>query len=127
MPRDFSLPPAVASLPSEHPTYTDVRRRHARAPLRAPAELTLASGAKHAGKIEQLSEGGVLFVASTPMTPGESAELRFPVAGRIVLVRVTCCWSTPLRASLHQCGFAFESSPVPPVETLRTVVARAHK
>jgi hypothetical protein len=87
----------------------------------------LASGTKHAGKIQQLSEGGVLFVASASVTPGDSAELRFPVAGRIVLVRVTCRWSTPLHGSLHQAGFAFESSPVPPLDTLRSFVALTRK
>jgi hypothetical protein len=122
---DSVLPPAVASLPSE--PQPDARRRHARATLRAPAELTLASGAKHAGKLEQISEGGVLFVTAVPMSPGESAELRFPVSGRIVLVRVTCRWSSPIRASVHQSGFAFESSPAPPVETLRSVVALARR
>ena len=81
------------------------------------------NGTKHPGKIEQISEGGVLFVTVVPMVPGESAELRFPVSGRIVLVRVSCRWSSPVHASLHQAGFAFESSPAPPVETLRSVVA----
>lgn len=127
MPRESALPPAVASPPFEPSAYADARRRHARASLRAPAELTLVSGAKHAGKIEQISEGGVLFVTAVPMLPGESAELRFPVSGRIVLVRVSCRWSSPIRASLHQSGFAFESSPAPPVETLRSVVALSQR
>lgn len=127
MPHDSALPSAVAAPPSGPTPYADARRRHARAPLRAPAELTLGSGVKRAGKIEQLSEGGVLFVASAPVTPGESADLRFPVAGRIILVRVTCRWSNPVGASLHQSGFAFESSPAPPLETLRGVVALAQR
>ena len=127
MPFDSALPPAVAAPPPEPCPYADARRRHARAPLRAPAELTLASGAKRAGKIEQISEGGVRFVAAAPVTPGESAELRFPVAGRIVLVRVTCRWSEPVRAALHQSGLAFESSPAPPVETLRSLIALARR
>ena len=127
MQRDSSLPPAVASPSSVPSPYTDARRRHARAPLRTPAELTLANGLKRAGKVEQISEGGVLFVAASPVMPGESGELRFPVAGRIVLVRVSCRWTEPVRASLHQSGFAFESSPAPPLETLRSVVATSRR
>lgn len=90
-----------------------------------PAELTLENGQKLTGKVEQLSEGGLLFVGRAPVEPTRVAELRFPepIAGRVVLVRVQCRWSGQSRGKLYQAGFSFETAPAPPVELFRAYVA----
>ena len=62
------------------------------------------------GRVEEISEGGVQFIASRGLEPGASGEFRFglPISGKVCQVRATSRWTRAARANRHATGFEFE-------------------
>jgi hypothetical protein len=105
----------VAPAPAPAPTLVTPatgKRRFPRAPYTTPAQLTLASGTV-AGQIEEISEGGVQFIAATGTPTGERGEFRFaePITGRICRISAVSRWTKTGRAGRHATGFEFENAP----------------
>jgi serine/threonine-protein kinase len=100
------------------------KRRFPRAPYTTPAELKLVSGEAVSGRIEEISEGGLQFIAARGLVPGERGEFRFatPVTGRVIRVPVTARWTKDARAARHATGFEFESLPEEALEAVRRYV-----
>jgi serine/threonine protein kinase len=107
--------PTIASVPAAAPTLVTPatgKRRFPRAPYTTPAQLTLG-GATVAGQIEEISEGGVQFIAARGVPSGERGEFRFaePITGRICKITAVSRWTKTGRAGRHATGFEFENAP----------------
>lgn len=70
------------------------RRRFVRAEYITPARLTLQDGSEIDGRTEDISEGGILFVAREGREPDQRVRLRFalPIIGRVVTCEARLCW-----------------------------------
>jgi serine/threonine-protein kinase len=97
------------------------KRRYPRAPYTTPAEFTFASGATLSGRVEEISEGGLQFIAAQGVASGERGQFRFsePITGRVVKLYATSRWTKAGRAA-HATGFEFESAP----DELRAIVRK---
>jgi serine/threonine-protein kinase len=86
------------------------KRRFARAPYTTPAQLTLPTGEVVAGQVEEISEGGVQFIAPRGLAAGEKGDFRFaePLTGRVLRTSATSRWTKAARAGRHATGFEFE-------------------
>jgi serine/threonine-protein kinase len=86
------------------------KRRFARAPYTTPAQLTLPTGEIVAGQVEEISEGGVQFIAPRGLAAGEKGDFRFaePLTGRVLRTSATSRWTKAARAGRHATGFEFE-------------------
>jgi tRNA A-37 threonylcarbamoyl transferase component Bud32 len=89
------------------------KRRFARAPYTTPAQLTLPSGEVVAGQVEEISEGGVQFIAPRGLPSGEKGDFRFaePLTGKVLRTGATSRWTKAARAGRHATGFEFEGVP----------------
>jgi serine/threonine-protein kinase len=87
------------------------KRRFARAPYTTPAQLTLPTGEVVAGQVEEISEGGVQFIAPRGLASGEKGDFRFaePLTGRVLKCAATSRWTKAARAGRHATGFEFEN------------------
>lgn len=87
------------------------KRRFARAPYTTLAQLTLTSGEVVAGQVEEISEGGVQFIAARGFSSGERGDFRFvePLTGRVLSTAATSRWTRAARAGRHATGFEFEN------------------
>ncbi len=76
------------------------KRRFPRAPYTTPAQLTLATGETIAGQVEEISEGGVQFIAARGIAAGDGGEFRFaePITGRICRTTAVSRWTKTGRA-----------------------------
>jgi hypothetical protein len=85
-------------------------RRFPRAPYTTPAVLTLPSGEALDGRVEEISEGGVQFIASRGVVAAETGEFRFvlPITGKVCQVRAISRWTKGGRANRHVSGFEFQ-------------------
>jgi serine/threonine protein kinase len=99
------------------------KRRFPRAPYTTPAQLVLASGTV-SGQIEEISEGGVQFIAATGTPAGERGEFRFaePITGRICRISAISRWTKTGRAGRHATGFEFENAPEDVRQSVRKYV-----
>jgi serine/threonine-protein kinase len=79
----------------------EARRNFARAPYVTLATLQRERGPATDARIEDLSEGGVLLITSTPYTAPETVRLRFglPISGRVITLRATVRWSRTARGA----------------------------
>lgn len=95
------------------------RRRFARAPYITPARLVRASGEVLDGRIEEVSEGGLLFLGAKSCESGERVRLKFalPATGRIADVVAEGRWARAARGA-HATGFEF----MDPSEELRNAM-----
>jgi tRNA A-37 threonylcarbamoyl transferase component Bud32 len=86
----------------------EMRRRFARAPYLTPARLIKPGGDVVDGRVEEVSEGGLLFVGSAPCEPGATVRLRFalPATGRIAEVSAMARWKRAARGA-YATGFEF--------------------
>jgi len=86
------------------------KRRFARAPYTTPAQLTLPTGEVVAGQVEEISEGGVQFIAPRGLASGEKGDFRFaePLTGRVLRTGAISRWTKAARAGRHATGFEFE-------------------
>jgi serine/threonine protein kinase len=89
------------------------KRRFPRAPYTTPAELKLASGESVSGRVEEISEGGLQFIAVRGVKAGERAEFRFaePITGKVLKLSAVSRWTKEARAARHATGFEFENAP----------------
>ena len=87
------------------------KRRFARAPYTTPAQLTLPGGEVVAGQVEEISEGGVQFIAPRGLASGEKGDFRFaePLTGRVLRTGAVSRWTKAARAGRHATGFEFEN------------------
>ena len=87
------------------------KRRFARAPYTTLAQLTLPNGEVVAGQVEEISEGGVQFIAPRGVASGERGDFRFaePLTGRVLRTAATSRWTKAARAGRHATGFEFEN------------------
>lgn len=104
------------------PAPVEKRREHARAPY-----VTLACVySKHRpidGRIEDVSEGGVLVVSGEAVSQGDLVRLRFalPLSGRIVDVSAVTRWNRAYRGT-RAIGFEFQDLPPVAREEIRRYV-----
>jgi serine/threonine-protein kinase len=84
------------------------RRKFPRAPYVTPARLLRSSGEIVDGRVEEVSEGGLLFLGAGRCEPGENARVRFalPATGRIAEVVVAARWTRAARGA-NAIGFEF--------------------
>ena len=111
-------PPAAPAAAAPAPATTGVtpatgKRRFARAPYTTPAQLKLATGEVLAGRVEEISEGGVQFIAARGLPAGERGEFSFaePITGRVLRCSAISRWTKAARAERHATGFEFENAP----------------
>jgi tRNA A-37 threonylcarbamoyl transferase component Bud32 len=88
------------------------KRRFPRAPYTTPAELKLASGELLAGRVEEISEGGLQLIAAQGVKAGERGEFRFaePITGKVLKLTGVSRWTKEARAARHATGFDFENA-----------------
>ncbi|HTQ04097.1 MAG TPA: serine/threonine-protein kinase [Polyangiaceae bacterium] len=86
------------------------KRRFARAPYTTPAQLTLPGGEVVAGQVEEISEGGVQFIAPRGLAAGEKGDFRFaePLTGKVLRTGAVSRWTKAARAGRHATGFEFQ-------------------
>jgi serine/threonine protein kinase len=89
------------------------KRRFPRAPYTTPAEVKLASGESISGRVEEISEGGLQFIAALGVKSGERGEFRFaePITGKVLKLAGISRWTKEARAARHATGFEFENAP----------------
>jgi hypothetical protein len=99
------------------------KRRFPRAPYTTPAELKLGSESV-SGRIEEISEGGVQFIAARGVKSGERGEFRFaePITGKVLKLTATSRWTKEARAARHATGFEFDNAPDETRATIRKYV-----
>jgi hypothetical protein len=99
------------------------KRRFPRAPYTTPAELKLASGESVSGRVEEISEGGLQFIAARGVTAGERGEFRFaePITGKVLKLAAVSRWTKEARAG-RATGFEFELAPEETRATIRKYV-----
>jgi serine/threonine protein kinase len=100
------------------------KRRFPRAPYTTPAELKLASGESVSGRVEEISEGGLQFIAVRGVKAGERGEFRFaePISGKVLKLAAVSRWTKEARAGRHATGFEFELVPEETGVTIRKYV-----
>jgi serine/threonine-protein kinase len=105
-------PPAPVAQPVPAPQPPpEARRQVARAPYVTLATLLRDSGAGPIdGRIEDISEGGVLVVASEACAQGDVVRLRFatPMTGRMIEITAIARWSRSSRGT-RATGFEFQN------------------
>ena len=104
--------PAPADAPAAFRAAAAVgKRRFARAPYTTLAQLTLPNGDVVAGQVEEISEGGVQFIAPRGIPSGGRGDFRFaePLTGRVLRTGATSRWTKAARAGRHATGFEFEN------------------
>jgi hypothetical protein len=101
----------------------ETRREHARAPYVTLACVFSKQRPPIDGRVEDLSEGGVLFVSGETPGQGEVVRLRFalPVSGRILEVGAHTRWSRAHRRT-RATGFEFQELPTPAREEIRRYI-----
>jgi serine/threonine-protein kinase len=112
-----AAPPAPAAAPPG-------KRRYPRAPYTTPAELKLTTGESISGRVEEISEGGLQFIAARGLKSGERGEFRFaePITGKVLKVTGVSRWTKEARAARHATGFEFENAPEDSRQTIRKYV-----
>lgn len=100
--------PVSATAPSlaEPGATPATRRKHTRAPYSTLARLTISSGERVDGRLEEMSEGGLQFVGERPIAVGEVVRIRFalPATGRIAETPAVSRWTREGRGG-HATGF----------------------
>jgi hypothetical protein len=100
--------PAPQAQPQPPP---EARRQVARAPYVTLATLLRdSSSAPVDGRIEDISEGGVLVVANEACAQGDVVRLRFatPMSGRMIEITAVARWSRSSRGT-RATGFEFQN------------------
>lgn len=97
------------------------KRRYPRAPYTTPAEFTYPNGVTLSGRVEEISEGGLQFIAAQGVASGERGMFRFsePITGRVVKLQAASRWTKAGRAA-HATGFEFEGAP----DELRNIIRK---
>lgn len=92
---------ASPSAPNGEAAAVEKRREHARAPYVTLACIFRKDRPAIDGRIEDISEGGVLVVSEDTCSQGEVVRLRLalPVSGRVVNVAATTRWNRAYRGT----------------------------
>jgi serine/threonine protein kinase len=100
------------------------KRRFPRAPYTTPAQLKLATGEIVPGRVEEISEGGVQFIAARGIAIGERGEFSFaePITGKVLRCLGVSRWTKTGRGDRHATGFEFENAPADSKATIRKYV-----
>jgi serine/threonine-protein kinase len=147
----LAMPSAAGALQLLDPPRTEApRRRFARAPYITPVRLAGPRGPLD-GRSEDVSEGGMLFVAKEPLARGELVHVRFalPIEGRVASAQARVQWvrdagggatcaiglefvqiAPEVRSSIARFVLLMTGAPspaveAPPVEAPAPVVSRA--
>jgi serine/threonine protein kinase len=112
------LPPALPSSPGEQ------RRRFARAPFVTPVRILRDNQKAIDGRSEDISAGGLLVVASAPLTTDEIVKVRFalPISGRIIELSARSKWIKLARGT-EAVGIEFIALPPDALETIENYVS----
>lgn len=110
-----AAPPAPAPnapAPAQQAPAPQVRRVHQRAPYVAVAQLQRSSGPAVDGRVEDISEGGVLVVVREGVTQGEALRVRFslPISGRVLALVGVVRWIRSARG-MPVIGLEFRDLP----------------
>ena len=90
------------------------RRRFARAPYVNPVRVILPSGENIDGRIEDISEGGLLILVERSCTDGTVVQVRFslPTTGKVATASAVTRWVRGAKGTRHALGLEFvEVSP----------------
>ena len=114
---------AATVVPAPAVSHT-ARREHARAPYVALASLQRENGPSLSGRIEDLSEGGVLLMSHETCPPGEVLRLRFglPISGRVLALLSRVRWTRKARTGTA-IGLEFQDLPEAARDEIRQYVA----
>jgi serine/threonine-protein kinase len=123
-------PPAPAAQPpppqqpAQQQPPPEARRLVARAPYVTLATLHRDAASPIDARIEDISEGGVLLVASEACTQGDIVKLRFatPMSGRMIEVPAIARWSRSSRGT-RATGLEFQNLSEPTRAEIRQYVA----
>jgi serine/threonine-protein kinase len=112
---------SAALKPAPAPTG---KRRFPRAPYTTPAQLKLGTGEIVPGRVEEISEGGVQFIAARGIAVGERGEFSFaePITGKVLRCLGVSRWTKTGRGDRHATGFEFENAPADSRVTIRKYV-----
>ncbi|GEM_PF-451522 len=121
------LPITAVNSPALAPADLERRRRFARAPYVTPARLVLPDGVVLDGRIEDISEGGLLALMPRQCDSDLPVQIRFalPMTGRIVTLRAKSRWVKVARAGAAA-GLEFIDLPEDCRTTIRTYVELMH-
>jgi hypothetical protein len=117
--------PAPAAQPAQQQPPPEARRAVARAPYVTLATLHRDTTSNPIdARIEDISEGGVLLVASEACTQGDVVRLRFatPMSGRMIEVPAIARWSRSSRGT-RATGLEFQNLSEPTRAEIRQYVA----
>jgi serine/threonine-protein kinase len=100
------------------------RREHARAPYLTLVRIFSKKPVPIDGRIEDVSEGGVLVVSSETCTQGEVVRLKFalPISGRILDVSAVARWNRAYRGT-RATGFEFQDLTPPARDEIKRYIA----
>lgn len=97
----------------ETPVVLECRRRHLRLPLDLPVTFQPIDGSNHiqGGKIENLSDTGLMLRAAEPLLPGSSLELSVASSDGKVSLEGKVIWSRRIGPDQAQIGILLRPSP----------------
>ncbi len=109
--------------PSSERNGREARRRYVRAPFTGPARLLRSDGTHVDGRVEDVSEGGMLLVAEAGCAEGEHVVLRapLPVCGKVVDFDAVARW-TRRGSGQRAIGLEFLSPPSDALTDIRKYV-----
>jgi serine/threonine protein kinase len=114
---------APALVPAKGPPPLPKQRVHARAPYMTLARVFPGQQKPFDGRLEDISEGGVLFVSEETCPEGEQVRLMFalPISGRVVDVSALARWNRAYRR-MRATGFEYTDLPIEAREEIRRYV-----
>lgn len=100
---------ATTKIPLPRSLPPPMRRTHARAGYVTPVRVKRPDGASVDGRAEDISEGGMLILASAAATLHEIVLVRFalPSSNKMVSLSAEIRWMREVRANTHACGVRF--------------------
>lgn len=104
----------MTAWPSEEtPAVLECRRRHLRLPLDLPVTFQPIDGSSHTqgGKIENLSDTGLMLRAAEPLLPGSSLALSVASSDGKVSLEGKVVWSRRIGSDQAQIGILLQPSP----------------
>lgn len=114
------LPVSIDPIPIRHSIaiveqtmHTETRRRHVRLPLELPVKFHCPDAPPNSveGKTRNLSDSGLMLVATEPLPPGASITLQMVCSDRKVPLSGHVVWSRRLSDQRAQTGIQFQPFP----------------
>lgn len=92
---------------------TETRRRHVRLLIELPVKFHFADAPRDSveGKTRNLSDSGLMLMATEPLPPGASLTLQLLCSDREVTLSGEVIWSQRLAAHRAQSGIQFHPLP----------------